>query len=275
MKTAHVFFVVVGLVGLVTAQALPAPKDKEAPVALRAQILDGSGLGRFDTETQPASGNAVTRLNELLIRLTAGSAVPRAGALLRTARSSRGEVVLARGTTEQVELAQAVLVELKRDELPRARLQCTLLTLPVAAASAHGLKVNVVTATDVAAAGRLARDAIKHQGTLHNLPEATVAPLAPFTVASPGKAKGEGAVPIQVHGEMVPLAADQVGVGARLVRSAAGPNRPETTVGDAVFRLRAGESAMVMTVEGTFAVVLVVRCVEIGRETPAAAPTGR
>ncbi len=112
---------------------------------------------------------------------------------------------------------------------------------------------------------------------LHNLPEATVAPLAPFVVAAPGKAKVGAAVPIQVHGEMVPVAADQIGVGTRLVRpAAAGPGRAETVVGDAVFRLRAGESAMAMVVEGQSAIVLVLRCVEIGSDTPAAAPpTGR
>ncbi len=183
-------------------------------------------------------------------------------------------------TAEQAALLRGMLEQLRQQTLPRARLQCSLLTMPQELAKAHGLAAARFVATDEAAFGKLVRAAVAAGGTLQNLPEVVAEPLAPFVFepkAGPGKARAEPA--LRLRGELVPVGASEIACSVQLVRGALPPDLthvPKQALLDAVVRLEAGKAAMKVVVSAEPATVVVfVRCLEITVTGDAATATGR
>ncbi len=286
MRTVRLLAVLAALLGATASHVAgqEAPADVRVQVArLRAQqarVFQTTSLARFDEqavrdEQVGEAVPAVERLSDIVQRL--GGADPKTAPLVfQHARSTnRGEVVIARGTAEQLDVAGRVFAQLTQPDLAKARLQCSLVTMPVAVARDHGLKPGEVVPTDEPTAARIMRDAVKADGTLRNLPEAVVGPLAPF-MRDAGERAGEKAAggrrpPLQLRGEMVPIGDGEVAVGVHVVRGQLprDPTQvPDSALMQPVFRLAAGRSALFMVVERDVATVLLVRCVDVTNEAP-------
>ena len=268
--------------------------------AQEARVFHTASLQRFDEqlvrdEHMGKPVPAVKRLSDLVERL--GGADPKFGTpVFQHGRSARGEVLIAQGTSEQLAAAGRVFDQLKRPETVRARLQCSLVTMPVAVAREHGLKPGEVVATDEPAASRIVRDAVKRSGSLRNLPEVVAGPLAPFA-RDTGENAGDKAGPevreqaveqtsrnraekkgdrtakppprLRLRGEMVPMGDGEVVLGVHVVGGTL-PHDPTQVPGGAlmqpVIRLGAGKSALFMVVDRDVATVLVVRCLDVTTE---------
>lgn len=237
-----------------------------------ARVLRVEGLAKYDAAA--SAEGAVPTLDRLvaILREALGDGANEKFPLVQVANSARGTICFTRGTQERIAAVQAVFDELAKDPPVHVRLQCSLVTLPAAVALEHGLKPNLVKTTDETNFGRLVRAAMQHKGTLGNLPEVTVAPLAPFHLQPAGKPAAKDDRVLRVRGEMVPVSASEVVVRMQLVR---GPLPADTTqlpkasvLQPPCFRLAAGGAAMVMIVEGDDAVVLMVRCVGAAHEVP-------
>ena len=246
-----------------------------AAVGQQARVFQTASLARFDEqlardEQMGAPVPAVKRLSDLVQRL--GGADPKLGRpVFQSGRGARGEVLIAAGTAEQLADAQRVFDQLKRPDVVQARLQCSLVTMPIAVARDHGLKPGEVVATDEPAAARMVRDAVKRDGTLRNLTEIVAGPLAPFARDTGDKGAGKQQAALRLRGEMVPMGDGEVAVGVHVVRGKLphDPTQvPESALMQPVFRLAAGQSALFMVVDRDVATVLVVRCLEVTNEAP-------
>jgi len=176
---------------------------------------------------------------------------------------------------------KGMLEQLRQEHLPRARLQCSLLTMPAAVAKAHDLATGALVPADEAAFGKLVRDAVKAKGVLQNLPEVIAATLEPFVVEPADKAKQAppvGDQTLRLRGEMVPVGPGEVVVGMQLVRGALPDDRtqvPRDALLHHAFRLEAGKAVMAVVVAGEQATVLFVRCTEVASDAPKEAEAGR
>ena len=83
-----------------------------------------------------------------------------------------------------VDAATAAAEQLQRDELQEHAVLCTVVRLPGAVATAHGLLPGKARSVDEAAAGKVLKAAVGNGGTLHNLPEARGLPLIPFALGA-------------------------------------------------------------------------------------------
>ena len=272
MGTTRCAAVLLVLVGAAFAQE--GGKDKEAPPARRATrvlVLEPSVLQRY--ELPPADPKAEIEPVEVGERLAAtlrlmfcGEDVAAGARAVRTARSTRGPALLVMSTAEDVAVAQAVTEQLRKEEPLQARLQVSLVALPLSLARESGLEKGVVVPADEAKLQALMRLAAKHAGELRNLPEVTASPLRPFDLAAAARDGVPEAQRLRVRGEMLPIGAAEVAVRVHMVRGAlpAEPTRtPEKALLQPIVRLEAGKAVMVMAVEGEVATVLVVRCVEL------------
>jgi hypothetical protein len=245
------------------------PVPPAAPQLTR--VLRCPDLMRFDGAVANAAvepvPDPVTRFVEVLRHVPIGDAPPRSLGLT-IGKSTRGHVLLARGTAEQVATVEAALGALARPDVGRTRLQCTLVTMPVAVATAHRLEPGKTVVGDGVAWGELMRDAVKARGRVDNLPELLADALSPF--ANEVKPPAAPSTPVErprqrLRGEVVPLDGGDVAVAVAIERGrAAAADAKLPVLATPVFRLAAGKSAMMMAVDGDTAVVLVVRCLETG-----------
>jgi hypothetical protein len=221
-----------------------------------------------DEKAKPAAG-PVVRLARILGLLLLDEG-PRGNAA-RASVGGQTDRLLVRGTADEVSLVRSVLEQLRQEHPPRARLQCSLLTMPAALVKTHELK-DAFAPCDETAFGKLVRDAVKQKGTLQNLPELIVTPLAPFVAEPP--AKPGAPVPaddptLRLHGEMVPVKAGEVAFAVQLVRGALPEDRTQLAkqmVLHRAFRLEAGKAVIAVAVAGDQATVVMVRCVEIASD---------
>lgn len=244
-------------------------RPREAGVQV-ARVLPVMDFGRFDDAAAEGKVKALARWTALLREVPIGDSAARS-MLLSVGRSNRGETLLVRGVPEQVTAVQAALAALQAEPAISVRLQCTLVTMPIAVARDHALRPGETVLGDPAAGAGLLRDAVKAKGTLHNLPEVVTGPLAPF-VREPAASVGPS---LRLRGEVAPLGSGEVAVGVHVVRGALPADRtqvPRTAIAQPVFRLAAGRCAMMMVAEGESALVVIVRCIEVA---PDASPTGR
>ena len=275
MGTTRIAAVLLVLVAVATAQDKPAVQkvqNLQRALARATAVMRSGMLARY--ELAPAAGvksdripvDALERVHPVLRYLLCGDDEAAGLAAALWGQSTNGPVLVVRGTPEQVDAAKLVMEELGKAEPLRARLQCSLLTLPLAIARDHCREPGVVVDVDETAIGELTRSAVKNGGSLHNLPEVAASPLRPFALAVTAKAEVPDARRLRVRGEMVPASATEVAVRLQVVRGAL-PTEPTCAPQDAllqpIVRLQVGKAIMVMAVEGDAATVLVVRCVEL------------
>jgi hypothetical protein len=252
----------VAMVGaLLTASHAGAQQAAERAQLILRPMTCGD-LARFDPPQLPARAVAAqSRLISVLVRWRPDPAEPVVNLSLLGRDASRFVV---RGTVAQGERIDSALGVLRDRDVPHARLQVSLLTMPRDVASEAGHAHAVVTRLDEAKATALTRAAVRRDGKLLNLPERIVAPLTPFVVAP--RAEPGGGEPRGVRLEMVPAAADTVllgvhfGVGARAEPRAL----PAGQAADApVVSLQAGQLVAIPSVDGAVANVLIVRCLDV------------
>ena len=266
--------VVASVLGFASAQEVKpgaaAPKQEAGRAALVTRFLPVAGLARFAlpaTEaTQEPVGKRLERLLQRLVRKVGDEAGAGAVAaerrILQLARNvARGEVILFRQPPAEAELITGVLGQLALESPLHASVQYSVVTMPAAVATAHGLRAGLMPAVDDAVITAMTRDACRRGGSLHNLPEVRSAPLRPFTVDGPGAAN---AMRFVLRGEMVPVADDEVVLVLDLVRRVPVPDQPQQAqeVMQPNVRLAAGRTALVVAVAGDSVTALVVRCVE-------------
>lgn len=131
-----------------------------------ARVLRVEGLAKYDAAA--SAEGAVPTLDRLvaILREALGDGANEKFPLVQVANSARGTICFTRGTQERIAAVQAVFDELAKDPPVHVRLQCSLVTLPAAVALEHGLKPNLVKATDETAFGKLVRAAMQKKGTL-------------------------------------------------------------------------------------------------------------
>jgi len=183
-----------------------------------------------------------------------------------------GRTLIMQSTKEQMSLVEAMVSQLRRAQQTEMHVQCTLVTVPEAMATALRLEPGTPRPVDQAAAGKLLKDAVAAKGTIQNLPEANALPLTTFVVAASkkkdGTAKGTDE-DLSVQGEGLLLADDEVMLALHLRRGpAAGGSSDQVeeatgpTVGHMV-RLKSGAGALLTTRIGGPTTVLWVRLVAI------------
>ncbi len=187
--------------------------------------------------------------------------------------------LLVRGTDEQRTLVLAMLEQLRKEPPVLARLQCSMVTLPTAAAKELAPAVGAAVPMDEATFGKLAREAVKQKGSLQNLPEVVFTPLAPF-VMEPLAKKAAGNLPalgpqsLRLRGEMAPLSRTEVAVDLQLVRGVLPADLtelPKDPLLRHVVRIAAGQAMAMVTVVGDQTTVVYVRCTEV-RDQPLPLP---
>lgn len=254
---------------------LAAPRAQQA---MRAELVDFADLAaRYapDRELRPNEVRVTERFAQVLrVALQGDDVAGRAGATVSAV--NRQNRLIARGTPDDVALVKNALAALRQEHPPRARLQCSLLTLPWQLGAMRGLQVGCAP-SDEAAFGQLVRDAIKAKGTLQNLPEIVAEPLVPFVVEPAKKDKEPPPDQLRLRGEMVPLGPREVLVAMQLVQGAL-PEEPTQPVKGPLLqrglRLEAGKAVMMVVIAGEQMHVGFVRCTEIARE-PDKVPAGR
>jgi len=270
MGTARTVVVVLGLWSIVPAQQ-------------RAEIFEFGDLEqRFGGgEAQRKGGvRAINRFMYVAYSLLQGDGGPRATqSTISVAGKTR---LMVRGTADEIALVKGMLEQLREEQPPRARLQCSFLKMPVALVMAHGLTEDAFVPTDETAFGKLVRDAVKEKGALQNLPEVIAGPLVPFVVESGTKVVGKPAPAadqaVRVRGEMVPVQRGEVAFAMQLVRGPVPADRmqvPKDALLNRAFRLEAGKAVMAITVEGEQATVVFVRCTEVTSDAAKEPKAGR
>lgn len=261
MRVAAAVFA--GLVGFAPAQKAPA-----APVPVRDDIcryIDVRALDAYDAGLDVAAlpmRRAPARFADMLSRWwTDRNATSRP----RPVEAS-GSVLHAHGAPEVVQTTEKAFAQLLAvDEVVRARVHCSVLTLPRAAAP-EGLKPGLSETADEALVTRLVRVAAAEGGKLRNLPEVVAAPLRPFAIED---APESDAMPLRLRAELVPLGRSEALLGLHVVRGALPANLanvPEAgkALASPVLRLSTGGLAVVAMREGEATTVVVVRCAELG-----------
>jgi len=269
------------LVGLVPGQLVPG-----APVPVRAEVcryVDVRALDRYDDGLDVATTpmrRAPARFADVMSRWWCDrdpTSRPRPVGVT-------GSTLHAHGAAEMVKATQQALAQMHGDEVVRARMQYSVLALPQAAVAAEGLKPGTAVEADEAILTRLARAAVGQGGNLRNLPEVVAAPLRPFVVED---ARADGAEPLRLRAEMVPLGRAEALLGLHVVRGAlpanlaSVPDAGKTLLASPVLRLTAGGLVLMTLREGDTTTLLAVRCVEIGpavvepKSQPAAPPSRR
>jgi hypothetical protein len=163
-----------------------------------------------------------------------------------------------------VQAAQNALAQSRAvDEVVRARVHCSVLTMPGETAP-EGLAPGLTEVADETMVTQLVRAAASAGGKLRNLPEVVAAPLRPFAVE---EAREGDAQPLRLRAELVPLGRSEALLGLHVVRSALPANLanvPGTPLASPVLRLTTGTLALVTMRARDVTTVLVVRCVELG-----------
>jgi hypothetical protein len=184
--------------------------------------------------------------------------------------------ILLQGTAEDMELMTAMLAQLQRADLQELRVQCTLVTMPMAVATAAGLALDQPLAVEESQAGRILKDAVAAKGTLRNLPEAGLLPAQSAILGRPAAIARPDAAPVpfaelRVRVEALPTAEDEGWFALQLLD---GEQRNDTVaprkvaMADAKLRLKMGHGAMVMAARGEQATVLWVRFTGMRKAEP-------
>ena len=251
------------MVGALLASAAGAQPPAVAPkAAVAMHLLQLPDLTRFD-EPEAQSAPAAERFAAVMRRLPV--AAGQQAVDVRTNVAPGRHIVLVRGVAEHAEVVRVAIGALGRPDPPAARLQCSVVSVPAELAAAHRLRAGeaVVVAGHVAA--ELLRDAVRANGTLHNLPEIVAAPLAPFASERRPVGDTDG---LRARGHSVPLGANEVLVAIDLERLPASPaGKPAATptvlLSTPSFRLVAGQCAVLRGAGAHSAVALLVRCVAV------------
>lgn len=255
--------VVVGLCCVGSAMA-------QAGIVLNCKDVGLKFAVTSDAEGGTAAGQVINRFTSLaaLLMTQQTPAQPANRQMVRAMGDGRLAVF---GTVEQRTMVTAMLEQLRKDPLVLARLQCSLVTLPTAAAKELAPAAGTAAPMDEATFGKLAREATKQKGTLQNLPEVVFTPLAPF-VMEPVAKKVRGNLPapdaqsLRVRGEMVPLSRTELAVDLQLVRGALPADltvMPKEPLLRHVVRIEAGQGIAMVTVVGEQTTVVYVRCTEV------------
>ncbi|HZN40121.1 MAG TPA: hypothetical protein VFD82_15045, partial [Planctomycetota bacterium] len=204
--------VLAGLIGFLPAQQAPA-----APVPVRDEIchyINVQALDCYDGGLDVAAlprRRAPARFADLLFRWW----TDRNPSAQRPQMQVTGTTLHAHGAKEAVQAAEKAFQQLlAMDEVVRARVHCSVLTLPQAAVP-EGLKPGLTEADDEAMVTRLVRVAAAEGGKLRNLPEVVASPLRPFAVED---AREGEAVPLRLRAELVPLSRSEALLGLHVVR---------------------------------------------------------
>lgn len=142
MGTTRFVAVLLGLVVAASAQQVkPAPPAPQVQFARPAAstVIRPTQLARYELPPASAKGqripvDASDRLAPVLRHLLCGADDAAAQPTVRHASSSRGSWMFVVGTAEQVATANRVVAQLAQDLPLQARLQCSLVTLPLAIA---------------------------------------------------------------------------------------------------------------------------------------------
>ncbi|MDO8348993.1 MAG: hypothetical protein Q7T30_02065, partial [Planctomycetota bacterium] len=203
-----------------------------APAQQTAQLFECADIARRLGENHAQAKGEVRPIERLasLVRHLLHSEGPGAKPAITINAITMSSRIVARCSPDEMGVVKGVLEQLRVEHLPRARLQCSLLTMPAALVKAHGLTADTFAPTDETAFGKLVRDAVKQKGALQNLPEVIAEPLVPFVVepaAKPDK-PAPGADPtLRMRGEMVPVRPGEVAFGMQLVRGALPDDRTQ------------------------------------------------
>lgn len=253
-----------GVCGLALAFVLPAQQAQRRVVAsTRVCIVHCPDLSRFDEGAPTGRPKALSRLLEVLRSAPMGDAPARSLMLSEGATPSEEPVVLARGAPAQIELFQASLARLAHSDPGASRLHFSIVTMPIAVAKAHQLEPGRTVMTDDATWSGLLRDAVEAKGRLHNLPEVITGFLTPYR-HEPTAAKDATDCDLErLQAEVVPLDDGAIAVAIELTRKSKTGNQP-TVLAQPVFRLTAGQAAMMAAVDGDRVVVVIARCIETG-----------
>jgi hypothetical protein len=169
------------------------------------------------------------------------------------------------GTPDQIETAKSAHAQLARPDLQELRVQCTVVTMPLDAATAAGLAAGKVLEVDEASAGKVIKAAVAAKGAFRNLPEEGGLPLQPFVLGKAAEQKPRNAAEMmagsQVRIEALPLSAAEAWFALQWTGELPGDGAKPATKSEfeACMRLKVGGGAMVMSAQGKQAVVLWLR----------------
>jgi hypothetical protein len=248
----------------------PKPPLRRADVAMHLFHVPAPARTGAPGEDAP-----IERLARVLRRLPA---TPGDAPLdVETNVAAERSVMMVRGGALQTNDARTAIEALAQPTAPALPLQCTAVSVPAAVARAHALPAaGSVASGDGGAA--LMRDAVKAGGTLRNLPEALVTPLAPFAVEAGAAARGDTAPQLRVRGVLAALAGREIAI-ALDVEQRALADAQAAVGGDGKWqpvhelpslRLSPGRCAVAVVAGGDPALVLVVRLAEPRGEDRAA-----
>jgi hypothetical protein len=266
-------------VTLVASLPCVAPRAQDATRAVpgkvplqSVRIFNCAELQRFDAGSPSPGVALVTRFAEVMRNIPIGDAAARS-LTLSVGESTRGAMLVGRGSSAQLDAVAAALAAVRGSAPCGARLQCSVVTMPLDVAAAHRVEPGRTVTGDGTQWAALLRDAVKAGGRVHNPPELTVDALAPFARDLDAPRGGAGA--LCMRGHTLPLGGGELGVAIVLERAAprapghgAAPPVAPTQSSDApaiarpVFRLARDRAAMMAAFDRGTAYVVIVRCLD-------------
>lgn len=203
------------------------------------------------------------------------AAVKRDRVLIQKMREDR---MVLQAQADTVATVREMITQLRKGTVVLTRLQCSIVTMPAGVAKEQGLTPRNWTTMDLDEFGKLVRAAAAAKGKLQNLPEVRLAPLQPFTMEPRPKRGAKEKVEkqsdvapdpkaLRVVAEMVPVSDTEVAMDLYVARGeppkgASGPRF--YALAAKIVRMEAGSGCVVAIEDGDQAIVVYVRCSEVG-----------